>query len=151
VGIALEHNTAVRQATNAASLSDAEVRQQKLSQLPDLRLSLSGTESVGQSFGAADGTLGSQSTQSLSSGLSTSFTLFDGGKTRAAIRGAEATADASGQDVTRARQTAAFTVATDYVALANQHEQVGVQQENLAAQQAQLDVIQTLVDGGTRP
>jgi outer membrane protein len=151
IGLALAHNTAVREATNAASLSDAEVRQQKLSQLPDLRLSVSGTESVGGSLGAADGTLGSQSSQALSSGLSSSFTLFDGGKTRAAIRGAEATADASSQDVTRARQTAAFTVATDYVALANQNEQVAVQQENLTAEQAQLEVIQKLVDGGTRP
>jgi outer membrane protein len=151
VGLALEHNTAVRQAANASSLSDADVRQQKLSRLPDLRLSVSGTESVGKSLDAAAGTIGSQSTQALSSGLSSSLTLFDGGQTRAAIRGAQATADASSQDLTRARQTAAFTVATDYVALANQQEQLGVQQENLAAENVQLDLIQKFVDAGSRP
>lgn len=151
VGIALERNGAVRQAQNTSDLSNANVRQQKLSLLPDLRMNVSGSETVGRAFNQTEGTVIDQSTQALSSGLSSSLTLFDGGKTRAAIRGAQATADASTQDLTRARQTAVFTVATDYVSLANQQEQLRVQQENLAAQQAQLAVIQTFVNAGSRP
>ncbi len=87
----------------------------------------------------------------MSSGLSSSLTLFDGGKTRASIRSAQASADANDNDLARAKQTAVFTVASDYVALSNQQEQLRVQQENLAAQQATLDLIQKLVDGGVRP
>jgi outer membrane protein len=151
IGIALEHNVAVRQAQNNVDLNDAAVKQQKLQLLPDLRWSVSGSENVGRNFNSSEGAIVDQQSQSLSSGLASSLTLFDGGKTRAAIRGAQSTAEASSQDLTRARQTAVFTVAQDYVALANQQEQLRVQQENLAAEQQQLDVIQKFVAAGSRP
>lgn len=151
IALALQNNVAVRQARNASDLGDATVKQQKQQLLPDLRLSVSGSENVGRSFSQSEGTVVDQQTQALSSGLSSSLTLFDGGRTRAAIRGAQASADASDNDLARARQTAVFTVASDYVALSNQQEQLRVQQENLRAQQAQLDMIQKLVDGGVRP
>ena len=151
ISLALKQNIAVRQAANAADLSDATVKQQKLQLLPDLRLSLSGADNVGRNFSQSDGAIVNQQTQSLSSGLSTSLTLFDGGKTRSSIRAAQATSDASDKDLTRAKQTAVFTVASDYVTLANQQEQLRVQQENLTAQQAQAKLIKQLVDAGTRP
>ena len=151
IAIALKQNIAVRQAANAADLSDATVKQQKLQLLPDLRLSVSGADNVGRNFSQSDGAIVNQQTQSLSSGLSTSLTLFDGGKTRSSINAAEATSDASDKDLTRAKQTAVFTVASDYVTLANQQEQLRVQQENLTAQQAQAKLIKQLVDAGTRP
>jgi outer membrane protein len=151
IAIALKQNIAVRQAANAADLSDATVKQQKLQLLPDLRLSVSGADNVGRNFSQSDGAIVNQQTQSLSSGLSTSLTLFDGGKTRSSINAAEATSNASDKDLTRAKQTAVFTVASDYVTLANQQEQLRVQQENLTAQQAQEKLIKQLVDGGTRP
>jgi outer membrane protein len=87
----------------------------------------------------------------LSSGLSSSLTLFDGGKTLASIRSAQSSADAADQDLARAKQTAVFTVASDYVALSNAQEQLRVQQENLTAQQAQLALIQKFVSAGARP
>jgi outer membrane protein len=151
VSLALKNNVSVRQAQNASDLSDATVRQQKQQLLPDLRLSVSGAENVGRSFKQSEGSVVDQQSQALSSGLSSSLTLFDGGKTRAAIRSAESSADANDNDLARARQTAVFTVASNYVTLSNQQEQLRVQQENLTAQQAQLDVIQKLVDGGVRP
>jgi outer membrane protein len=151
VSLALKQNIAVRQAANAADLSDATVKQQKLQLLPDLRLSVSGADNVGRNFSQSDGAIVNQQTQSLSSGLSTSLTLFDGGKTRSSINAAEATSDASDKDLTRAKQTAVFTVASDYVTLANQQEQLRVQQENLTAQTAQEKLIKQLVDAGTRP
>ena len=119
--------------------------------LPDLRLSVSGSDNVGRNFSQSDGAIVNQQTQALSSGLSTSLTLFDGGKTASSIRSAQASQQASAQDLTRARQTAVFTVASDFVALTNQREQLRVQQENLTAQQAQQDLIQKFVDAGSRP
>lgn len=151
VAMALQNNVSVRQAQNASDLSDATVKQQKQQLLPDLRLSVSGSENVGRSFNQSEGSVVDQQSQAMSSGLSSSLTLFDGGRTRASIRGAQASAEASDNDLARARQTAVFTVASDYVALSNQQEQLRVQQENLRAQQAQLDLIQKLVDGGVRP
>jgi outer membrane protein len=151
IGIALKQNVTVRQAQTSVDLSDANVRQQKMQLLPDLRLSVSGADNVGRNFSQSDGAIVDAQTQSLSSGLSSTLTLFDGGKTRASIKSAQSTANASESDLARAKQTAVFTVATDYVALMNQQEQLRVQQENLDAQQAQLGLIQKLVDGGTRP
>ena len=151
IAIALKQNVAVKQATNAAALSDASVSQQKLQLLPDLRLSVSGSDNVGRNFSQTEGAVINQQTQALSSGLSTSLTLFDGGKTRATIRSAQSNADASDEDVARAKQTAVFTVASDYVALSNAQEQLGVHQENLTAQQAQLALIQKFVSAGSRP
>ena len=151
IAIALKQNIAVRQAANAADLDDASVKAQKLQLLPDLRLNVSGADNVGRNFSQSDGAIVDQQTQSLSSGVSSSLTLFDGGKTRSSIRAAEASSDASDKDLVRAKQTAVFTVASDYVALSNQQEQLGVQQENLSAQQAQQNLIQQLVDAGTRP
>lgn len=151
IGIALKQNVAVKQAANAAALSDAAVSQQKMQLLPDLRLSVSGSDNVGRSFSQTEGAVLNQQTQALSSGLSSSLTLFDGGKMRAAIRSAQSSSDASEQDLARAKQTAVFTVASDYVALSNAQEQLRVQQENLAAQEAQLTLIQKFVSAGSRP
>jgi outer membrane protein len=151
IGIALKQNISVKQAENSVDLSDANVRAQKLTLLPDLRFSVSGADNVGRNFSTSDGAIVDAQTQSLSSGISSSLTLFDGGKTRASIRSAQSTADASTSDLSRAKQTAVFTVASEYVALTNQQEQLRVQQENLTAQQAQQDLIQKLVNAGTRP
>ena len=101
--------------------------------------------------GRSDGAIVNQQTQALNAGLSTSLTLFDGGKISSSIRSAQSTQQASQSDLSRARETAVFTVASDFVALANQREQLRVQQENLAAQQAQQDLIQKFVDAGSRP
>jgi len=151
IDVALKQNISVRQAQNNADLSDANVRQQKMQLLPDLRMSVSGADNVGRNFSQSDGAIVNQQTQSLSSGLSSSLTLFDGGKTRAAISSAQSSSNASENDLARAKQTAVFTVASDYVALMNQEEQLRVQEENLAAQQAQENLIHTFVDAGSRP
>ena len=151
IGLALERNVAVRQATNAVSLDETAVRQQRIQRLPDLRLQMSGANNVGRNFSQADGAIVNQQTQSLNTGLASSFTLFDGGRISAGIRAAESSQEASTLDLTRARQTAVFTVAQNFVALANQREQLRVQEENLVAQQAQEALIKQLVDAGSRP
>lgn len=151
ITIALKQNIAVRQAQNAAALGDATVQQQKMQLLPDLRLNVSGSDNVGRNFSQSDGAIVNQQTQALSTGLSTSLTLFDGGKTASSIRSAQANQQAGSNDLTRAKQTAVFTVASDFVALTNQREQLAVQQENLAAQKAQQELIQKFVDAGSRP
>lgn len=151
ISIALKQNVAVRQAENAASVGDAAVQQEKNQLLPDLRFSVSGANNVGRNFSQSDGAIVNQQTQSLSTGISTSMTLFDGGRTRSSIRSAQSSRDASDLDLTRARQTAVFTVASDFVTLANRNEQLRVQQENQVAQEAQLQLIQTFVNAGSRP
>ena len=151
VAIALKQNPAVLQAQNATDLSDANVAQQKMQFLPDLRLSASTANAVGRTFSQSDGALLNQSTQSLNLGLSSSVTLFDGFRNVANLKQAQLNQDATESELDRARQTAVFTVAAQFLALVQGEEQLKVQREALAAQQAEEEQIQAMVRVGSRP
>lgn len=153
IRIALQQNPTLVQTRNAAALNEAAARQQKLQFLPDLRANASTSQSYsssGATLGGAAGTL-DQSARSLTAGLSSSLTLFDGLKNVASLHSAQLTARASGADVQRAEQTVVFTVASNYLDLVQQSEQLRVQQQNLAAEEAQEKEIDALVRAGTRP
>lgn len=150
IAIALEQNLGVKRAKNATALTAATMQQQKMQLLPDLRLNVNGADNVGRNF-SQTGAIIDQQTQSMNTSLSSSMTLFDGMKTLSTIRAARATDVASASDLARAKQTAVFTVASNYVALANAQEQLRVQQENLKALQSEQDQIQKFVDAGVRP
>jgi outer membrane protein len=151
VGIALRQNVAIRQAQNATALDETAVRQQRLQFLPDLRLNVSGSENLGRSFSETEGRVIDQSTQAMSTGVSSGITLFNGGQNVANLRAARLGEQASTQDLTRTRQTVVFTVAANYLNLVAQQEQLRVQQQNLAALEAQEVQIKRFVDVGSRP
>jgi outer membrane protein len=150
IRIALKQNTTLEQANNAAALDAATVRQQRLSFLPDLRLTTNTGQNYGRSFSEEEGRIIDQTTQSLTAGLSSSVTLFNGLTNVANLRSARLTQEAGDRNVKRAEQTVAFTVASNFLAIVQQQEQVRVQQENLAAQEAQEKQIQTQVKAGAR-
>jgi outer membrane protein len=151
VGIALKHNVAIRQAQNATALDETAVRQQRQQFLPDLRFNVSGAENLGRSFSQTEGRVIDQTTQAVSSGVSSSVTLFNGGQNVANLRAARLGEQASTQDLARTRQTVVFTVASNFLNLVAQQEQLRVQQQNLAALQAQEEQIKRFVEVGNRP
>lgn len=151
IRIALTQSTSIKQAQNAAALDGASVQEQKLGFLPDLRLSTSGSQNVGRNFDQSAGSVVNQTTQSMSAGLSSSVTLFDGLKNVSSLHAAQLSEQAGEQDLARAKQTAVFTVASNFLSLVSQQEQLRVQQENLTAQEAQEAQIKQLVDAGARP
>jgi outer membrane protein len=69
----------------------------------------------------------------------------------AALRSAQLAETASESSLRRAQQTVVFTVASNFVGLVKQQEQLRVQRENLAALQAQERQIRAFVDAGSRP
>jgi len=148
--LALRQNTTVRQAENAAALGTATVQAQRLQFLPNLQLSTTGSQNVGRSFSESQGSIINQGTQSLTAGISSTVTLFDGFSNVASLRQANLASDASAQDLTRARQTAAFTVASNFLTLVTDQEQLKVQQENLTAQAALEAQIEKMVQAGSR-
>lgn len=148
IRIALEQNASVRLAANETALDAATVRQERMQFLPDLRLSTSGSTTYGQS-GSALGV--EQSQQSMNAGISSSLTLFDGFAGVASLRQARLGEQASQADLARARQTAVFTVANNYVALQARTEELRVRREDLTARQEEERQIQVRVDAGTRP
>jgi len=151
IRIALRQNTTLKQATNSAALDAATVRQQRLQFLPDLRVTTNTGQNYGRSFSESEGRIIDQTTQSLNAGLSSSVTLFNGFSNVASLRSAQLSEDAGERNVQRAEQTVAFTVASNYLGLVQQQEQLRVQRENLAAQEAQERQIKAYVDAGSRP
>ena len=151
IRIALRQNTMLQQAQNASDLDAATVRQQRLALLPDLRLTSTTGQNYGRSFSEAEGRIIDQTTQSMNAGVSSSVTLFNGFSNVASLKSAQLAQDAGEHDVKRAEQTVAFTVASNFLALVQQQEQLRVQRENLAAEEAQERQIKAFVDAGSRP
>jgi outer membrane protein len=150
VQIALKQNITLAQAQNAVASDAASVRGAKLSFLPNLQLSTSGSQTYGRNFSETTGDVLNRNNQSLNAGISSSVTLFNGMQNVATLHEAEKNQDASELDLTRAKQTTVFTVASNYLSIITAQEQLKVQQENLASLQAQEDEIRKLVDAGAR-
>jgi outer membrane protein len=153
IRIALDQNTSVRAAENAAALGKVGVSEARSQFLPNLTLSTNTSKNFGRSFDQSAGQTGQvvdSTTNSASLGLNSGVTLFDGFGNIATLRGARASDAASEQDLRRARETVAFTVASDFLALIQQQEQLRVQRENLQAATELERQIQTFVDNGAR-
>lgn len=151
IQLALKQNLTVRQAENNVEIQNASAKQARQNLLPDFRFNMNTSDGVGRQFNQNEGRITTQQTQSLSSGVSSGVLVYDGSKTAANIRSARASADASTQDLVRTRQTAVFTVASDFVGLVSAQSQLDVQRENLVALQVQLDQIQQFANAGARP
>lgn len=151
VRIALRQNTTVRRSANSARSSAIAARQQKWNLAPDLRASARGTQNYGRFFSQEQGQILNETSQSVNVGVSSSATLFDGFGNVASIRQADRSRDASGLDLRRSRQTAVFTVISQYLALLEQREQLRVQEANLEAEARLGDQIQAYVTAGRRP
>jgi outer membrane protein len=144
IRIALSQSSAVRFARNNTSLDSLTVRSLRNQFLPNL----SASTTTSQGFGA--GSQG-QNSLSLGAGVSSGVTLYNGRQNVNALRQAELSLRATGQDLGRTRQTIVFLVASEYLALITQQEQLRVQQENLAAQEQELTQLEQFVKAGTRP
>ena len=75
IAIALRQSVLVKQSENALASSTNGVSQARNAFLPSLALSTSSARSVGR---AGTSTIGSSTSQSLNTGLSSSLTVFDG-------------------------------------------------------------------------
>src|SRR5205814_3130042 len=149
--LALTQNTGIKQAQNAAALNSTAVTQSKLAFLPNLSISANTAQNYGRNFSQTDGQIINTTTNTLNTGLSSSVTLFDGMKNVANLKSAQLDERAGEEDLSRAKQTAVFTVASNYLSLATQQQQLAVQRQNLAAQEALENQISQFVKAGSRP
>jgi outer membrane protein len=149
--LALQQNTTVKQAENSAAMNSATVTQQKLAFLPNLSVSANSAQNYGRNFSQTDGQIVDQTINTMNAGLSSSVTLFDGMKNVANLKSAQAEERAGESDLARAKQTAVFTVASNFLSLITQQQQLAVQQQNLAAQEALENQISQFVKAGSRP
>jgi len=143
IRIALAQNTTVRFARNSLILDSLAIRQARNQFLPNLSASSSASQDVANGSGG--------NAFSASAGLSSGVTVYNGGQNRNILRQARTNAAAGAADVGRTRQSVVFAVASDYLALITQQQQLRVQQENLTAQEQELRQLQEFVRRGTRP
>lgn len=149
--LAQQRNLALRQAENGVASDAVSVRQARSQLLPDVRFSTQGSQSYGRNFNQNDGAIVNTSAQTMNAGVSSSLTLFDGLKNVSNIRAAQANQSASEQSAGRVRQTAVFTVASNFVAIVTQQELLRVREEALAAAVEQEALVTAFVDAGKRP
>lgn len=151
INIALRQNSTLVQAENAAATADIAEKQAQMRFLPTFSASTSTSNAVGRNFSQDEGRIITSATQSVNAGISSSVTVFDGFANVANLRGARLSSVASDFDLVRARETVVFDVLTKYLALTQGQEQLGVQRQNLAAQEALLTQINAFVQANKRP
>ncbi len=151
VRIALQQNSDLQRAENAAVLDGTSVADARMAFLPDLRLGFSGDRSYGRYFSENEGRLLNQTNESFGARVSSSVVLFDGLSNLAELRRAGLQRRAGDLGIERTRQTVIFTVISGYLALIEAEEQVRIREENHAAQVEQEQLVRGLVDGGERP
>jgi outer membrane protein len=150
IRIALEQNVSVRAAQNSAALGDVGVSEAKGQFLPNLTLNSTGARNFGRSFDQQAGEVVSQTTKSLSLGVNSGVVLFDGLGNVAQYKSARLSSKASEEELHRTRETVAFNVASQFLALILRQEQLRVQRQNLQAVTQLEQQIQTFVDNGAR-
>jgi outer membrane protein len=150
IRIALEQNVDVRAAQNFAALDAVGVSEARGQFLPNLTLNSTGARNFGRSFDQQAGQVVSQTTKSLSLGVNSGVVLFDGFGNVAQLKGAKLSSKASDEELHRARETVAFNVASQFLALISRQEQLRVQRQNLQAVTQLEQQIQTFVDNGAR-
>jgi outer membrane protein len=143
IRIALAQNSSVRFSRNSLILDSLAVWQAKNQFLPNLSASSSASQDV------ANGSGGNPFSASV--GVSSGVTIYNGGQNRNILGQARTNAAAGVADLGRTRQSVVFAVASDYLALITQQQQLRVQQENLTAQEQELTQLQEFVRRGTRP
>jgi outer membrane protein len=148
--IALGSNIDLRQAETATAEAKVAVSEARMQFVPDLRFSTSGSKNFGRSFDENEGRIVNQTSRTASLGFNSGVTVFNGFANTASLRQATLESHASDLDLTRARETVVFTVASNFLALIQQQEQVRVRRESLAAEQVLAEQIKTYVNAGSR-
>lgn len=150
IGIALERNVALLQSQTAAQLSEVAVSEARMQFVPNLSLSSSGAKDFGRYYNSAAGQYIDQTTNSLSLGASSGLSLFAGFHDVASLRQAKLNRQAAQLDLGRAKETAIYTVVTNFLTLILQQDGLQVQRENLAAQATLEEQIRDYVTAGRR-
>lgn len=149
--IALRQNTALQQVENAAATAEIAEQQAQMRFLPSVNASLGTSQQMGRNFNQDEGAIINTTTRSLSTGVSTSVTLFDGYANVANLSQARFATAASDLDVVRARETVVFDVLTRFLTLVQAREQLAVQEQNLAAAEALATQVEAFVNANRRP
>ena len=151
VRLALDRSVALRQAEVLAESRSLDVARQRSLLLPSVSASATPVRRFGLVFDQTTGQLRNETNESLDLGLRGNLNLFNGFADVARLDEARTRARAEQLDLGRSREQVLFDVSSAYLQLLLDRELVGIQRENLTAEDEQLARVEALVEGGSRP
>ena len=150
VALAVEQSPEVRRAEVADRGRSLAVRAARAQRLPDLAVQVSPQQRYGLGFDQTTGEVVSQTVETVSLGVGGSVPLYDGGRTRYAVREAERLRESADASLDRTRQQVALAVAEQFLTLLLDREIVSIEAEQLASAEAQERRVAELVEAGAR-
>jgi outer membrane protein len=150
VDAALKLNTELQRSSDQVVSGEVSVRQSRAAFLPDLSASASASRSYSRDYDPATDLTKGQESHSLSLGLSTRLTLFDGFSTIASLQSSNLQLSAARQNLQRVRQSVIFETTSRYLQVLMDQELLAGERENLAAQHQQLQRIEEYYRVGNR-
>ncbi len=149
--IALRNNPQLQRGATAVRGQAEAVELARAAFLPDLSASVQPMRRFGLAFDQTTGSLQQESSDALSASLSTNVNVFNGFRDVADVQRRRLEQEAGTLSLDRTREVVLFSVAAQFLAVVLDRELVSIRQEALATQQAQLQRIRDLVEGGVRP
>jgi len=151
IEITLEKNQDIKQVSNQVQLGKVTVRQKKLNFYPQLQLSSSFTQQYSKSADTTTNEYTGHDSRSLNFSLSSTLNLFNGFYDKASLQKSKLELKSQLQNLSRSKEAAVFETIQSYIQAVLAEEYVKVEQENLAAQEMQLELIQDFFNAGKRP
>ena len=147
----MANNISVRQARAQAELSVLQYQQTKMTRLPTLGSSISGSYQHGLNENPTTGTLESANFLSGSIGVQAGYTIFNWGLRKNLIEANKLYAAADSVGIARAQNDIALLVANAFLTIMLRNEQVKISQLQLDQSNAQLVNTRKLVSAGSQP
>lgn len=148
--LAVQGNHELVRQRHHVALSEVSVAAAEASFQPDLSVSLSPSERFGRAFDQTTGQLETERTSGLSLRAASNLNLYDGAERKAGLQAARRARDAEGLDLTRAEQRIGYEAASRFIGVLTAVALVDVEQENVTAQNQQLERIRAYRQRGTR-
>ena len=148
--IALERNTELERRKNLVALDQVNLDQKRADYYPDLNLSISPSERLGRSLDPASGQIENQRSESLSVRASSSVNLFNGFADQASLEAAQLGLQASRVEYAWSEESIALETVSRFLRIFVEDELVRVEEENVSAQERQLERIRAYWQQGTR-
>jgi len=151
ISIALTANPDLKQVENQFDLAKIAFKQRKANFLPELSLTANSTRRSGKELNASSGQYRTQDSNSVTLGLSANLNLFNGFYDAASLKQSDYERQAAGGTLVRSRQTVIFETIQRYIDIITAAELIKAEDENMKAQELQLERIDSFYRAGKRP
>ncbi|MEM1093062.1 MAG: TolC family protein [Bacteroidota bacterium] len=150
IQLALDQNINLRQSANQVEIAATQVSDSRMQYYPNLSFSTGTGQSYGRSIDPTSNQFIDDATESWSVSTSSGVSLFTGFRREASMNQAKLDLESADLSFSRQRQDVIFRVMSNYLNLIDQSQQVLIREENLEAQQQELERIQEFVRVGQR-